>query len=97
MAILSKGCKRDNSESHNSLNLCFTNIRGLRLNFVEWKSFLESNTPDILTLYETNLDDLIDSDNFSGTGYLPLIRKDSTNMHAVVVYVNEGLPFARYL
>ena len=29
MAILSKACKPDNFESHNSLNLSFTNIRGL--------------------------------------------------------------------
>ena len=34
MAILSKACKPDNFESHNSLKLSFTNIRGLRLNFV---------------------------------------------------------------
>ena len=32
------------------------------------------------------------------TGYLPLIRKDSsTHMHGLVVYVKEGLPFARDL
>ena len=35
MAILSKGCKPDNFESHNSLKLSFTNIFGLCLNFVE--------------------------------------------------------------
>ena len=57
MAILSKACKPDNFESHNSLNLSFTNIRGLRSNFVDCKSFLESNSPDILALCETNLDD----------------------------------------
>ena len=47
MAILSKGCKPDNFESHNSLKLSFTNINGLRSNFVECESFLESNSPDI--------------------------------------------------
>ena len=73
MAILSKGCKPDNFESHNSLKLSFTNIRGLRSNFVDCESFLESNSPDILALCETNLDDSIDSGNFSVTGYLPLI------------------------
>ena len=32
------------------------------------------------------------------TGYLPLIRKDSsTHMHDLAVYVKEGLPFARDL
>ena len=66
MTILSKGCKPDNFGSHYSLKLSFTNIlalRGLRPNFVECESFLESNSPDILALYETNLDD--------SRGYLP--------------------------
>ena len=98
MAILSKVCKSDNFESHNSLKLSFTNIRGLRSNFVDCESFLESNSPDILALCETNLDDSIDSGNFSVRGYLPLIRKDSsTHMHGLAVYVKEGLPFARNL
>ena len=98
MAILSKACKPDNFESHNSLKLSFTNIRGLHSNFVDCESFLESNSPDILVLCETNLDDSIDSGNFSVRGYLPLIRKDSsTHMHGIAVYVKEGLPFARDL
>ena len=98
MAILSKGCKLDNFEPHNSLKLSFANIRGLCSNFVESKSFLESNSPDILVLCETNLYESIDSGNFSVRGYLPLIRKDSiTHMHDLVVYVKEGLPFARDL
>ena len=58
------------------------NIRGLRSNFVDCESFLESNSPDILALCEANLDDSIDSGSFSVRGYLPLIRKDSsTHMH----------------
>ena len=98
MAILSKACKPDNFESHNSLKLSITNIRGPRSNFVDCESFLESNSPDILVLCETNLDDSIDSGNFSVRGYLPLIRKDSsTLMHDLAVYVKEGLPFARDL
>ena len=96
MAILSKACKPDNFESHNSLKLSFTNIWGLRSNFVDCESFLESNSPDILALCETNLDDSIDSGNFSVRGYLPLIWKDSsTHMHGLAVYVKEGLPFAQ--
>ena len=96
MAILSKGCKLDNFESHNSLKLSFTNISGLCSNFVECESFLESNSPDILAFCETNLDDSIDSGNFSVRVYLPLIRKGSTtNMHGLVVYVKEELRFAR--
>ena len=98
MAILSKACKTDNFESHNSLKLSFTNIRGLRLNFVDCEPFLGSNSPDILALFETILDDSVNSDDFSVRGYLPLIRKDSnTHMHGVAVYVNEGLSFARDL
>ena len=98
MAILLKGCKPDNFELQNSLKLSFTNIRGLRSNFVECESFLESNSPDILALRETNLDDSVDSGNFSVRGYLPLIRKDSsTHMHGLAVYVKERLPFARDL
>ena len=52
MAILSKACKPDNFESHNSLKLSFTNIRGLRSNFVDCESFLESDSPDILILID---------------------------------------------
>ena len=98
MAILTKVCKADNFESQNSLKLSFTNIRGLRSNFADCESFLKLNPPDILALCETNLDDSIDSGNFSVRGYLPLVRKDSsTHMHGLAVYVKEGLPFARDL
>ena len=94
MATLSKGCRPDNFESHNSLKLSFTNIRGLRSNFVDCESFLESSSPDILALCEANLDDSTDSGNFSSRGYLPLNRKDSTtHMHGLAVYVNEELLF----
>ena len=85
---LSKACKPDNLESHNSLKLSFTNIGGLRSNFVNWESFLESNSTDIFALCETNLDNSIDSGNFLMKSYLPLIRKDScTHMHGLAVYV----------
>ena len=64
----------------------FTNFRGLCLNFFDCASFLELNSPDILALCETNLDDSIDSGNFSVRGYLPLIQKDSSNhMHGLEV------------
>ena len=98
MAVLSKACKPDNFKSHNSLKLSFTNIRGLRSNFVDCESFLESNSPDILALCETNLDDSIDSGNFSVRDYLPLIQNGSScHMHGLAVYVKEGLPFAQNL
>ena len=98
MVILSKACKPDNFESHNSLKLGFTNIRGLPSYFVDCESFLESNSPDILALCETNLVDSIDCGNFSVRGYLPLIRKHSTtHMHGLAVYAKEGLSFERDL
>ena len=98
MAILSKASKPNNFESHNSLKLSFTNIRGLRSNFIDCEFFLESNSPDILDLFETNLDDSIASGNFSVSGYLLLIRKDSsTHMYGLAFYVKEGFPFAQDL
>ena len=94
MAILSKACKPDNFESHNSLKHSFTNIRGLRSNVIDCESFLESNSPDILALCETKLDASIYSGNFSVGSYRPLIRKDSSaHMHGLAVYVKEGLSF----
>ena len=54
MVILSKKCEPDNFESHNPLNLSFTNIWCLPSNFAECETFLESNSPDILALCKTN-------------------------------------------
>ena len=73
MATLLKIYKPDNFESHNSLKLSFKNIRDLCSNFVDCESFLESNSPYNLALCETNLNDSIDSGNFSVRGYFPLI------------------------
>ena len=68
------------------------------MNFSECQFFLESNSPDILAVCETNLEDSIDSGNFPARDYLPLIQKDSTtHKHGLVFSVKEGLPFARYL
>ena len=98
MVILSKACKPDSSEYHNCLKLSHTNIIGLCSSFVDYKSFLVSKYPGILALCEANLDDSINSCNFSVRGYLPFFRKDySTNMHCLAVDVKEGLPFARDL
>ena len=62
-------------------------------NLVECESLLELNSPDILALYGTILDDSIDSGNFS-------VRSSSFNwkgfwhLHGLAVYVKEGLPIA---
>ena len=99
MAILLKGCKPDNFQSHSSLKLSFTNNWCLFLNFVEYESFLESNSPGIYALCETNSDDSVDSGRqFLLMGYLSLIRNDSvTLMHGLGSYGKEGLTFAWYL
>ena len=84
--------------NHITLKLSFTNIWGFHSYFVDCETFLELNSPDILALCETNLDDSIDSGNFSVRGYLPLIQKDSsTHMHGLKVCVKEGLSFAQEL
>ena len=81
-----------NSDSHKSPN--FTNIWGLSSNFIGCESFLESNSPNILALCETNFDDSIDSSSFSVRGYLLLIWKDFvTHMHCLAISVKEELPF----
>ena len=90
MAILSEGCKPGKFELHNSLKLNLKNIWGGRSNFVHCKTFLESNSPEILALCETNLDDSIYTGNFSVRGYLRLIQKDSTtHMHGLAAYVTS--------
>ena len=87
IVILSKGCKPDHFESHNSPKPSFMNTCGLHSNFIKCDSFLESNSPDILALCETNLDDSIDFGHFSVRDYLPLIWKDSvTHMCGLVIY-----------
>ena len=94
MAILSKAYKPDYFESQHSLKLSFTNVRGFQLNFVDCKSLLESNSPDIFVLRETNLDDSTDFGNFSVRGYIPVIQKDSyTQVHGLTAYVKEQLLF----
>ena len=90
MAILSKGFKPGNFEWHNSLKVSFTNIWGLPSNFVDCKSFLESNSPDIIAHCETNLDDSIDSGDLSVKVYFLLIQKDSTNPYAWFCCLCEG-------
>ena len=52
MAILLERCKPDNFQTQNSLKISFMNIQGLCSNFVECESFFESNSLDILALWE---------------------------------------------
>ena len=96
MAILSKGCKPDIFEPHNSLKLSSTNIWTLRSNFLECESFPESNSRDMPALCETNFNDSIDSGNFFVRCYLPFIQKSFvTQMHGFAVYAKEKLSLTR--
>ena len=82
-------------ESQNPLKLSFTNI-GLSSNLNRCDSFLESKSPHIFSLCETNFNDSFDSSNFSLRSYLPLIPGDYvTHMHGLALYMKEGLPFAQ--
>ena len=96
IVILSEWWKPDNFELH---------LKNLALRIFQafvrilWNVNHSLNqTPDILALCETNLDDSIHSGNFSLRGYLAQIWNDSIiPMHGLAVYVREGLPFAREL
>ena len=87
---MSNFCLYINPCSPNSVKLRFIKIQGFCSNFFACEPFLESSSPDILALCETNLEDPIGSINFSVRSYLPLIRKDSvTHMHDLTVYVKQ--------
>ena len=57
---------KHNFESHSSPQLSFVNIWGVHLNIVECDSFLGSNST--LVQCQANLDDSIDTGNFSVRG-----------------------------
>ncbi|XP_047140024.2 probable RNA-directed DNA polymerase from transposon BS [Hydra vulgaris] len=82
--------------SPSSLNLSFTNIRGLRSNFSSVESYLLQSSPDLLALCETNLSSAVPSCDLSVDGYLPLIRKDSNNhMLGLGIYIHKNSPICR--
>ena len=86
MAILSKGCKPDNFESHNSLKLSFADIRILLNVNLSLKQTLLAFLLCARLVSIDSRDVSIDSGSFSVTGYLPLIRKDSiTHMYGLAL------------
>ena len=98
MAILSKGCKPDNFESQIFWNLTSHIFEVFIQILLNVNISLNQTPPGILALFETNLEDSIDSGSFSLTVYFPLIWKDSvTHLYGLAVYVKEGLPFKRDL
>lgn len=77
-------------KSPKPLNLSFSNICGIHTNFCSVELFLFKKSPDILALCESNLNSSISSSDFSFSGYLPLLRKDSNvHMHGLEFYVHE--------
>ena len=70
MILLWKVQKQENFEWHSCHELSFTNIQGLLSKFGGYEYLLELNSPDNLVLCEANLDDAIDTSNFSVTSYL---------------------------
>lgn len=88
-AILSKVCQPHNFESCNSPKLSFTNIQGLHSMNVNLSL---NNSPDILVLFEANLDHMIDSSNFLMTDFFN--RKNYvTHTPGLPAYVKEGLSY----
>ena len=92
----SKACRPDSFEWRNFLKLSFSNIWGLRSNFVDCESFIESNS------LESNSCSPWDKPGWPWfwqflcerlSSFNP--KDSSTHMHGLTVYVKEGLPFAR--
>ena len=89
MAILSKWCKPDNFEPNNSLKRRFRKLRP-SFQFGWCESFRETNSPNILVLCETNLDDSI--------SLWRVTHKDSiAHMYGLAVHIIEGLASAQDL
>ena len=63
MAIMSRFTRPGTPKSHTYLKVSYTNIRGFCSNFLHCESYLETNSPDILALSETNLEDAVDSNS----------------------------------
>ena len=76
MAILSKYVNQI-TKSHNSLKLVFTNTGGLGSNFVGFQFSLESDSPNICVVCETNSKDSVVSRNLLCMVHVPLVGKDS--------------------
>ena len=89
---------RANPKTPTPLNICYSNVRGLRTNFPEVQTFLSNKSPDILALCETGLNESIPDCEFDVPGFSRLISKHdhlNRHMHGLGVYIKEGLPCAR--
>ena len=80
------------------VDICYSNIRGLRTNLTSLKAFAINANPDFISLSETGLNPSIQNREFDIPGYHPLITKhDPQNRHGhgLGVYVKEGFPCGR--
>ena len=96
----SKSYKSKPNQTRAKADIAFTNIRGLRTNFLSVKAYAQTMSPHLLTLSETGLDPSVSTRNFNIPGHCPLIVKhDQLNRHGhgLGAYVREGLPCGRDL
>ena len=71
-------------------------VWNLYSNCFGWKSFLQSNSPEILDFCETNSEDSVNFSNFTVNGCFCVNQKDFvTHTHVTPVNVEEGRPFTR--
>ena len=81
-----------------SFDIAYSNIRGLRTNFMYVEPYINSKKPDMLALCETNLNPEISEKEFDIPGYCSLSVKHDhlqRHMHGLAVYIKEGIPCAR--
>ena len=74
--------------------MSFSNVCSLRTNFDEVSRFLQTRSPDLLALSETELDAGVSSADFS-TGEYTLHRMDKSPCHGLVVFAKNSLSLRR--
>ena len=79
---------------HSNVQICFSNIRGLRSNFDEVSHFLQGKSPDIFAVSETRLDSSVPSSEFTPDGYT-LHRVDKAPSHGLALFAKTSLPLRR--
>ena len=91
---LSSGRRHVRSNHSSSLEICFSNIRGLRTNYDEVSHFLQVRSPDLLALSESKLDSSVSSSEFTPDGYT-FHRMDKAPCHGLVLFAKTSLPLRR--
>ena len=91
---LSSGRRHGGSNRSSSLEICFSNIRGLRTNYDEVSQFLHVRSPDLLAVSETKLDCSVPSSEFTPDGYT-FHRMDKAPSHGLALFAKTSLPLRR--